>query len=97
MSEEKVLNTDVSKLNFLYNKISIPKMAMVYWLQVPEFVSAITAKVSNGETIDDRVVYDIMIPIYESALKAKGTEAERGYNYAKLRQGIKRLGEVVII
>lgn len=94
MSEER-RSVDANRLNFLYNKISVPKMAMVYWLQVPEFASAISAKVLNGDTVDDKVVYDIMVPIYESALKVRGTDVAKCYNYAKLRQGIKRLGEAL--
>ena len=96
-TEGKVLNTDVSRLSFLYNKISIPKMAMLYWLKVPAFVSAMNDLVDRGKDINDKTVYGIMLPIYEDVLRFKGTDAGKVFNYAKLRQGVKHLKEAISV
>lgn len=94
-TDGKVLNTDVSRLNFMYKKISIPKMAMAYWMQVPEFVSAMNDLVDRREDISDKAVYDVMLPIYEDVLRFKGTDAGKAFNYAQLRRGVKRLEEAL--
>lgn len=95
-TEGKVLNTDVSRLNFMYKKISIPKMAMVYWMQVPEFVSAVNDLVDRRQDVNDKAVYEVMLPIYEDVLRLKGTDAGKVFNYAQLRRGIKRLEEAAL-
>lgn len=84
---------DTAKLSFMFNKISVPKMSMVYWLKVPEFVDAIFNLYDNGKTIDDKVVYDVMTSIYDEVLPYKGTERTVEYNFSKMRQGIARLRE----
>ena len=70
------------RLNFMYNKISIPKMSMVYWMKVPEFVAEMLERFERGDTIDDQSVYPVMKKVYEHALGEKGTKRAEVYNYA---------------
>lgn len=84
-----------NKLNFMFNKISVPKMSMVYWLKVPEFVDAILEMYEGQKVIDDATVHEVMVRVYDQTIAYKGTDRAKDYNYAKMRQGIKHLSEVL--
>lgn len=83
------------KLNFMYAKISVPKMVMHYWMMVPEFVASVLELYDAKQTIDNRSVYDIMVRVYNEAIVDKGTKRTEGYNFAKMRRGIRGLEEVL--
>lgn len=86
---------DLSQLSFLYNKLSMPKMSLVYWLKVPEFVDAIFGMLQRSEVIDDSTVYPILVRLYEALEPLKGTPKTEGFSFAKMRQGIKKLHEAL--
>ena len=69
----------------------MPKTCMSFWLEVPEFTTAMLEVRDSGRPIDDRLVYDIMVDIYNKGLEDKEGNRARGYNFKKMRQGINHL------
>ena len=51
--------------NFIPRKCSISYSKLQYWLTIPEFVIQVVHRMEAGERIDDRVLLDIMEPIYD--------------------------------
>lgn len=89
------MNTPNNKLLFLFNKINIPKMSMLYWLCVPEFEQAMLKLVNEGKSINNRVVYENMTEIYNNLLPYKGTEKATNCNFCQMRRGINQLSKVL--
>ena len=89
------MNTPNSKLLFLFNKIDISGTSMYYWLCIPEFEQAMLKLVNEGKSIDNRVVYENMIEIYNTLLPYKGTEKTAGYNFYQMRRGINKLSKAL--
>lgn len=89
------MNTPNSKLLFLFNKIDIPKMSMLYWLCVPEFEQAMLNLVNEGKSIDNRVVYENMTEIYNNLLPYRGTEKATNCNFCQMRRGINKLSKAL--
>lgn len=98
MGNEKVLNTDVNRqvvnhrLNFMFKKISVSKMSLVYWLTLPEFEAEMLAKLDNKEAIDDRVVCESMKRIYAKWERLRDNSNEKpDFNYSLARRGINQI------
>lgn len=93
MGEEKVLNTDVSKntsrLDFLYKRISMPRICLAAWLHVPEFVEEITALDSSGIFITDAVVLEVCDKLM--AGKFQNKEIRKDFYFGALKRGINHL------
>ena len=95
MSEERDIREKAHRLNFLKKKIHVPYQSLEYWLTIPEFVNAISEKVCNGETIDDRVVYESISEIYNEKEKVKWTNEAGTFNYRLANAAVKRLRKVL--
>lgn len=98
MEGGKVLSTDASKpvvnhrLNFMFKKISVSKMSLVYWLTLPEFEAEMLTRLDNKEPIDNQVVYESMKRIYakwESLRKDSNIKPD--FNYSLARRGINQI------
>ena len=59
MDSDRVLNTDTSRLNFMYNRIFMSRARLSIWLQIPYFVDAINTLLDNGITVTNRNVLEI--------------------------------------
>ena len=51
-------------IGFLYKKIDAPRLSLTYWIDIPEFVDAITNLLDEGHTIGNNEVFQIMKDIY---------------------------------
>ena len=90
--EEKNYNLD-----FMYDKIAVPKMTMVYWLSIPEFSNAIYKHISNNETINNKLVYGIIKDIYFPHKKIKdelGSKAD-DFDHYRTKKGLKSLSKLI--
>lgn len=84
------LNKGTSKLDFLYNRISMPRVCMAAWLRVPELVEKITALDSEGISITDEVFLKTAEPIlYDKQLNRRENQElriptlKRGLNHIR--------------
>lgn len=59
MDSDKVLNTDTSRLNFMYNRIFMPRASLAMWFHIPYFVDAINTLLDSGVTVTNRNVLEI--------------------------------------
>lgn len=98
MEGGKVFNTDVNKpvvnyrLNFMFKKISVSKMSLVYWLTLPEFEAEMLARLDNKEAIDNRVVCESMKRIYAKWEHLRDNSNEKpDFNYSLARRGIHQI------
>lgn len=98
MENEKVINTGANKsvvdqrLNFMFKKISISKMSLVYWLSIPEFEAEMLARLNNKEPIDNQVVCESMRCIYEKWEHLRGNSSIKpDFNYSLARRGIHQI------
>ena len=91
MSDAREINGDVNKLNFLYKKITAPYPSIRYWLSIPEFANEMLEMVTNGDTIDDFVVYESMSRIYQTKEKMKWKDKKGVFNYRLANAAIKSL------
>ena len=84
-------------LNFMVNKISVPKMVMTYWLSLPEFVEIISKCINEHKEIDDKLVYGITKEIYfQKALMRENGNSDKLFNYKTARRGLNGLSEKVL-
>ncbi len=89
MENEKVLNEKVKRLDFLYNRISMPRICVAAWLHVPEFVETISSLDSKGVVITDEVFLNVAEPILgEKLLDRKGNSELR---LSTLKRGLNHL------
>lgn len=95
MDEEKTLNADatanVGRLDFLYKRISMPRVCMGAWLRVPEFVEAINALDLQGVKITDRVFLEVAEPILQEKLLDR--KANKELRLSTLKRGLRFLHE----
>lgn len=89
MNDERVLNTDSSQLDFLYNRISMPRVCMAAWLRVPEFFEKIRDLDSNGIKITDAIVLEVAQPILSE--KILDRKNNRDLRLPTLKRGLKHL------
>lgn len=87
--EEKNLNTDVSRLDFLYNRISMPRVCMAAWLRVPELVKMISSLDSEGVVITDAVFLKVAEPILSEKLLNR--KDNRDLRLPTLKRGLNHL------
>ena len=95
MSEGRDIREKARQLNFLKKKIAAPYQSLEYWLTVPEFVNEMVEKVRNGDTIDNRVVYDSISEIYREREKVKWTNEAGTFNYRLANAAVKRLRRIL--
>ena len=88
MSGEKALNAG-NNLDFLYNRISMPRVCMAAWLRVPEFVEKIEKLDSDGIKITDAVVLEVARPILSE--KMLGRKDNQDLRLPTLKRGLKHL------
>lgn len=88
------LNTDVSRLDFLFKKISMPRNNMVTWLFVPEFVDAINSLVDKKIEVTDDNVLKICEEILSDS-RFGNKEYRLQYHLRSLRKGYNRLRRAV--
>lgn len=84
-------------LNFLYNKIAVPKMTMVYWLSLPEFSSEVSKHVAKNNTINDKLIYSIIKDIYFPHKKKRdefGSSAD-DFDHHRTRKGLRCLSKQI--
>jgi len=74
----------VEQLGFLFGKIHVNHTILDHWLSITKFVDAIYEKYMNSETIDDRVVYDVMCKVFnENKRLTTDKLAKRGIDSLK--------------
>lgn len=88
MSEES-RSVDEGQLDFLYNRISMPRVCMAAWLRVPEFVEKIRSLETGGVNITDAVVLEVARPIL--SVKIADKRDNRDLRLQTLKRGIRRL------
>ena len=77
-----------TRLDFMYNKISLPHILLSQWMKVPEFVDCMLDKVSKSETIDNSTVLPVMKTIYRQLEEEVLSGHPRDLSYGSLRTGI---------
>lgn len=87
------LNTDTSRLGFLFNKISMPPKSIVTWLTVPEFVDAVNSLVDRRIEVTNDNVFIICQKIMTGKFSDK--EIRKQYFYSKIRSGYNHLKRAV--
>ena len=97
MEDEKVFNTDVnanaSRLDFLYNRISMPRICMAAWIHVPEFAEELIALDSNGTFITDVIVLEVCEKLM--AGKFQNKEIRKDYYFGALKRGVNHLKNAI--
>lgn len=83
---QRVLSADVSKLDFLYNRISMPRTCMAAWLHVPEFVEELISLDSEGVLITDTIVLEVCDKLMVDKFQDKRNR--EGFYFKALKQGI---------
>lgn len=94
MDSDKVLNTDTSRLNFMYNQILMSRVYLAAWLHVPEFIDAMNSLLNKGITVTN----DIVLDTCEGILSDDGVnnkEFRIHYRYRDLRRGVKQLKQYI--
>ena len=89
MDSDKVLNTDTSRMNFMYNRISMPRACLASWLHLPEFIDAINSLLDRRIRITNKEVFDICEKIMNE--KEFDDEARMKYYYSRLKRGLNHL------
>lgn len=83
-------------LGFVFRKISLPSGDLAYWFSVQEFLDEVESLIKQNKTVDNQVIYDIMLKVYEQKSelrKVSSTKPDFNYNYA--RRSIKHLRRVL--
>jgi len=94
---ERVSSSAVNpRLNFMFKKISVSRMSLVYWLTIPEFEAEMIYRLDNGETIDDLVVCEVMKRIYAKWDRLREVSSEKpDFNYSLARRGIHQIEKAI--
>lgn len=80
------------KLGFVFKMSPLTFTELSYWFAVPKFLDEIELKMKRGEHIDNRVIYNIMVKVYERQLELrKVSDKKPDFNYKGARTTIKRL------
>ena len=87
MQKEMQEGSDLSRLGFMFKKISIHPLYLKMWLSVPEFTEAIDHMIATNTTIDNQSVCDLMERVYNE----KSAKRSSDFNFYKARRGIKAL------
>lgn len=91
MDKERDIREQSFQLQFMYNKISVPKMALSYWMTIPEFVEEMLRMLSNSETIDNKSVYLVMDGLYRDMERYRKTPKGQHINYRLARSAVNAL------
>lgn len=83
------MNASDSRLNFLYNRISMPRVCVAAWLHVPEFVEEIIALDADGTFITDAVVLEVCDKLM--AGKFQNKEIRKDFYFGALKRGVNHL------
>jgi len=87
----KVLTS--KQYTYLFEHISVPDRMLQQWLLVPEFVDEVSDLFSNGETVNDESILQIMESIYseyDPDMIARGFHVN-GANFFDMGNAIRRL------
>ncbi len=91
MDDANALNTEINHLDFLYNRISMPRVCIAAWLRVPEFVERIRSLDSEGVVITDAVFLKVAEPILNEKLLNK--KLNRDLRLPTLKRGLNHLSK----
>lgn len=92
-NSSKLLNTDVSRLGFLYKKISMSNGCLMSWMKVPEFADKMNALLDAQCEIGDAEVLEVCTELMNS--KFQGAEARKEFYFQSLRRGVNHLRKVL--
>lgn len=85
----RALNTDVSRLGFLYKKIAMSNGCLMSWMKVPEFADRINTLLDTQHEIGNAEVFAICTELMES--KFQNEEARKEFYFQSLRRGVNHL------
>ena len=94
MDSDKVLNTDTSRLNFMYNQILMPRVYLANWLRVSEFIDAMNSLLDKGIAVTNDIVLDTCEGILSND-NINNKEFKIHYQYRNLRRGVKQLKQYI--
>ena len=83
------VSTDNHRLDFLYSRISMPRVCLAAWAHVPEFAEEIIALDSSGTFITDAVVLEVCDKLM--AEKFQNKEIRKDFYFGALKRGINHL------
>lgn len=80
------------KLGFMFKMFPLTFTELAYWLSVPEFLVEIESKIKRGEHIDNQMIYDLMVRVYEQKAELRKVSKKKpDFNYSSARSTIRRL------
>ena len=84
------------RLSFLYDRFkSVNGVFLKFWIDNPEFQSAVLSAMNQRKVIDERFLLDTMKSIYDEKMwliqKGEGID----FNYKLANRAIKKLGKMV--
>ena len=82
-------------IDFLYRKCSVPTYSMAYWISVPEFYDRIKQISGTNTTIDNALVFDVMLEIYKEKLEDKEYGWKVNFNFHTSRKALRSLSFVL--
>lgn len=97
MDSDKVLNTDTSRMDFMYRAIAMPRICVAAWLHVPEFIDAINSRLDKKMRISNYDVFLICTEILNSdkfSDKDNSKTQRKEYRYSCLKRGLNHLRRV---
>ena len=94
-SEWRDVRKVTGKPGFIFENVSMPRIAMYEWLKVPEFVSAMLDKVFASEPLTDEAVLPDILAIYKKLESEEETSPRAGLQYNLLRMGANHLIKVL--
>lgn len=89
----KLLNTDVSRLGFLYKKISMSNGCLMSWMKVPEFVDKMNSLLDTQQEIGNAEVLEVCNELMST--KFQSEKARKEFYFQSLRRGVNHLRKVL--
>ena len=96
MSEGRDIRSNKYRLGFMFRSIQVSKIALDYWLSVPEFEERMIAMMDRHEPIVNETVLRVMEEVYERDFKpVQNTPDGIGKNFYLARKAINQLRRAV--
>ena len=89
------LPTDSTEIDFIFKKCDAPRLSLVYWRSVPEFFDEIVRVSKTDATIDNGLVFKIMLEIYREKENDMDTGFPVDFNFRLARKSLNRLSQIL--
>lgn len=80
-----------TQIDFLYNKIDVPTYPLAYWISVPDFFDEIKRITGTNTTIDNALVFNVMLEIYKEKESDRDAGMKVDFSFHTARKALRSL------